>query len=140
MLGQIADWLGLGGQDSPKGGTVVPDSGSGSGGFTNSNFYSSLLTAGLGIAGNYFQQKGQKELMEMSAEQRMKELEYAAANKGGGGGGGGAGAALKIAKMNNLAGLYESYAKMMADSQDDERAIQTGELMTAPINVRASRL
>lgn len=138
ILGDVADWLGFGGQDSPKKGTVVPDSGSGSGGFSNTNFYSALLNAGLGLAGNYFSQKGQKELMEMSAEQRMKELAFAAANKGGGGGGGGGGS--NAAKMATLASLYNNYAQIMAESQDDERAIQTGQMMQAPLIARAGRL
>lgn len=139
MLGQLADWLGVGGQNAPKSGTVVPDSGAG--GFSNSNFYSALLTAGLGLAGNYFSLKGQKDLQEQAAEDRMKELAYIEANKKpAGGGGGGGGSAMKAAKMNALASLYDSYAKTMAASEDDERAIQTGQLMQAPINIRAGKL
>jgi hypothetical protein len=74
----------------------------------------------------------------------MLELEAAAKLKGGGGkgGGGGGGNAMKLAKLNNLAGLYESYAQLMQKGGDIEsqRAIDTGQLMQAPINTRAAKL
>lgn len=127
-------------EEAPSKGTVIPSSTSG--GFDDTNFYSALLTAGVGLAGTYLKQSGEKDLAEQAAEQRMKELAYAAANQkgGGGGGGGGSGSAMKIAKMNNLSALYQNYAQIMSQADDDERAIQTGQLMTNPINARAGRL
>lgn len=112
----------------------------GDGIFGSSGMWSSLITAGTSLAGIYFKQTGDKKLAEQAAKDRMKELEAAAKLKGGGGGGGGA--ALKAAKMSNLAGLYESYAALMQKGGDleSQRAIDTGQLMQAPINIRAGKL
>jgi len=129
-------------------GTVVPNADQntqqGDGYFSSTSFYNSLLTAGLGLAGTYYKQTGDKKMAEEAAKQRMAELEFAAKNKagGGGGGGGGAGTALQIAKMNNLSALYQNYANVIqrgGEAQSDA-AIKTGQLMTAPLNVRAGRL
>ena len=118
---------------------------SSSGGFMNSNFFGGLLNAGVGLAGSYLQASSQKELAEQAAEQRMKELAFAAEQQkkgGGGGGGGGAGAALKIAKMNNLSALYQNYASIMAKAAETESgaALGSGKLITEPLNIRASKL
>lgn len=141
------DFLGMGGDEKPSSGNVVSNSDPGQkgGGFFNSsNFYSSVINAGLGLAGTYFEQAGKKELAEQAAADRMKELAFIAANQkgGGGGGGGGSGSAMKIAKMNNLSQLYANYANLMAKAADTESAaaIEGGKLMQAPINIRASRL
>lgn len=144
-LGQLWDW----GSDAIGGSsTVVPEADQntqqGDGYFSSTPFYTALLQSGLGLAGTYFKQTGDKALAEQAAAQRMKELEFAAKNKGGGGGGGGGGAgtALQIAKMNNLSALYQNYANTITkggETQSDA-AIKTGQLMTAPLNVRAGRL
>lgn len=143
-LSDIWDW---GGEAVAGSGTVVPASDQntqqGDGYFSSTSFYNSLLNAGLGLAGTYFKQTGDKKMAEEAAKQRMAELEAAAKLKGGGGGGGGgAGTALQIARMNNLSALYQNYANVIqrgGEAQSDA-AIKTGQLMTAPLNVRAGRL
>ena len=114
----------------------------GDGIFSSSGLWSSLVTAGTSLAGIYFKQTGDKKMAEEAAKQRMKELEAAAKLKGGGGGGGGGGNAMKLAKLNNLAGLYESYAQLVQKGGEtqSQRAIETGQLMQAPINTRAAKL
>jgi len=144
LSSQISDFL----PGNTSGGSTVvpsPDPGQKGDGFFNSTaFYSSLLNAGLGLAGTYFQQSGQKELAEAAAKQRLAEIEAASKLKagGGGGGGGGAGAALKIAKMNNMAALYQNWANLTQKGGADamEGSIATGKLMTEPINVRLAAL
>lgn len=112
--------------------------------FSSSGFYKSLLEGGIGLAGTYFKQAGDKEMAEQAALQRMKELEYMKANQkpGGGGGGGGAGAALQIAKMNNLSALYQNWAQLAQRSGENlsKTAIDTGQLMQNPIIARAGVL
>lgn len=142
-LSEIGNWISGDEEQKP---TVVSSSDEntqqGDGYFSSTSFYNSVLNAGLGLAGTYFKQSGDKALAEQAAAQRMKELEAAAKLKGGGGGGGGGGSALAAARMNNLSALYQNYANIIqrgGEAQSDA-AIKTGQLMTAPLNVRAGRL
>lgn len=143
-MDDAADYIG----DMFAGGdTVVPEKDQntqrGDGFFGSSGMWSSLITAGTSLAGIYFKQTGDKKMAEEAAKQRMKELEAAAKLKGGGGGGGGGGGnAMKLAKLNNLASLYDSYAALInkGGETQSQRAIDTGQLMQAPINTRAAKL
>lgn len=110
--------------------------------FGSTDFYNSVLNAGLGLAGVYFKQTGDKALAEQAAKQRMAEIAAAAKKGGGGGGGGGAGAAERIAKMNNLAGLYENWGALTQKGGESisAAALKSGELIQNPIMARAGRL
>ena len=109
----------------------------------NSQFYSSLITAGTGLASVYFKQSGDKQLAEEAAKQRMAELAYAAANqKGGGGGGGGGGNAMALAKLNNISQIYQNWAALEHKNGELQAttALKTGEAMQNPIIARAGAL
>lgn len=139
---EIVDFLGGDSNGSTVVNTKDQNTQRGDGFFADSGMWSSLITAGTSLAGIYFKQTGDKKMAEEAAKQRMKELEAAAKLKGGGGGGGGGGNAMKLAKLNNLASLYDSYAKLVQGGGDLEskRAIDTGQMMQAPINTRAAKL
>lgn len=104
----------------------------------DTNFYNSILNAGLGLAGTYFKQTGDKKLAEQAAKQRMAEIAAQLAAKGGGGGGG-AGAALKIAKMNNMSQMYQNYANLTqrGGESQSQAALGTGSLAADPLTARA---
>jgi hypothetical protein len=118
------------------GGGVVPSKDSSS----TTGLWGPLLQGGLGLAGIYFQQKGAKSMAEEAARQRMAEIEAAKAK--GGGGGGGSGLALKLAKMNNLAQLYDSMAKLQAQGGQAimQGANQTANNAIEPILARLGKM
>ncbi|OQB10436.1 MAG: hypothetical protein BWY21_00357 [Parcubacteria group bacterium ADurb.Bin216] len=137
-IGGVVDFVGdlFGGGE-----TAVPnvDPGQKGGGlFGDTNFYSSLISAGTQLAGIYFKQTGDKELAEEAAKQRMKELAFAASQAKGGGGGGGGGSA----KTAALASMYQNWAALAQQGGElqSQRAIETGRLMSEPIIARGARL
>ena len=123
-LSDLAETIGLTGGDS--GGPSI---------------WPSIIEAGTSLAGTYFQLSQNKEQNEAQIQFAKDKLaaELAAAGKGGGkGGGGGAGNALQIARMGNLAQLYQNWGQLAAKAAESESqsAQATGRLGTDPLIAR----
>lgn len=148
-LSQLWDW---GTGDETDIGTVVTshdeNTQHGDGFFGSTNFYNSLLTAGLGLAGTYYKQTGDKQLAEEAAKQRMAEID---ANKEEAAAGLAAklkaakiaaAAQVKAARIATLGGLYQNYGSVVerGGEAQGQSALDTGKNMEAPIITRAGRL
>lgn len=125
-MADLQNMLGLGSGDKSS-----PDSGP--------SIWPSIIQAGTSLAGTYFQLSQNKEQNAAQIQFAKDKLaaELAAAGKGGGGGGG-SGAALQIAKMGNLAQLYQNWGQLAAKAAESEAqsAQATGRLGTDPIIAR----
>ena len=127
-LSDLTDAIGLTGGSSSDGPSIWP----------------SVIQAGTSLAGTYFglkQGKEQSETQLQFAQDKLAAELAAAAAKGGGkggGGGGGGGNALALARMNNLAALYQNWGQLAAKAAESEAqtAQATGRLATDPIIAR----
>lgn len=116
----------------------------GLGGGSNSgpSIWPSIIQAGTSLAGTYFQLDQNRDMNEaqiaLAKDELAAKLALAAKGGGGGGGGGGAGNALQIAKMGNLAQLYQNWGQLAAKAAESESqsAQATGRLATDPIIAR----
>jgi len=115
---------------------------------TESSFFtpgliSSAINAGAGLAGTYFTIGANKENNEAQIQAAKDKLaaELALAGKGGGGGGG-SGQGLQIAKMNNLANLYQNWGQLTQRGGEaaSQAAISTGKNAIDPIIARLAAL
>lgn len=112
---------------------------SGGGASGGASLWPSIIQAGTSLAGTYFQLSQNKDANDAQIQFAKDKLaaELAAASKGGGGGGG-AGNALQIARMGNLAQLYQNWGQLAAKAAESESqsAQATGRLATDPIIAR----
>ena len=123
-LSDLADTIGLGGGAS-SGPSIWP----------------SIIQAGTSLAGTYFQLDQNKDMNNAQIQLAKDELAAKlalAAKGGGGGGGGGSGNALQIARMGNLAQLYQNWGQLAAKAAESESqsAQATGRLGTDPVIAR----
>lgn len=129
-LSDITDAIGI------TGGATTPSTGA-----NQTSIWPSLIEAGTSLAGVYFGQKGAKESNDLQMQIAKDKLaaELAAAGKGGGGGGGNA---MALAKLNNLAAMYQNYANLTQKGGTDlaNSAQATGKLGTDPIIARLGAL
>jgi len=106
------------------------------------SIWPSIIQAGTSLAGTYFQLDQNRDMNEaqiaLAKDELAAKLALAAKGGGGGGGGGGSGAALQIAKMGNLAQLYQNWGQLAAKAAESESqsAQATGRLATDPIIAR----
>lgn len=123
-LSDITDAIGITG-DAPSSGA------------NQTSIWPSLIDAGAGLAGTYFTLKGNKEANDLQM-QIAKDKLAAELAKGSGGGGGGGGNAMALAKLNNLAAMYQNYANLTQKGGTDlaNTAATTGKLGTDPIIAR----
>jgi hypothetical protein len=113
--------------------------GSGGAGGSSSSIWPSIIDAGTSLAGTYFTLQGNKQANDDSIALEKEKLAAQlalAASAGGGGGGGGSG--LAIAKMNNLANLYQNWGALAQKGGEtmSQAALGTGRLATDPITAR----
>lgn len=145
-------------------GSVIPNITGQSDGsiWNNGNFLGSLLSAGTGLAGSYFQQSGQSSLASQYAQQaadqlaaekemKLKELENSRAIAGIYAGASKAGAAAQVAaanvaaqaqKKNTLANMYNNWAALTEKGGEAQMqgALGTGKTVSDAISTRSGVL
>ena len=159
-LSDIADWAGSAFEGSSVGGNVPPSVASSSSSiWSNPNLWGSIITAGSGLAGNYFNQQNAASMndaqiaMAQNQIEAQKEIEaqrQANALKMAGTAAGAqvaaakisAGAQLGVARKNNLQQLYSQWATntRQAGADEADAAVKTGQLMQSPILARLQAL
>lgn len=130
-LSDLTDAVGL------TGGKETDSKGNASG--SSASMWPSIINAGTSLAGTYFSLSQNKDINDANIKQRQAEMEAALAK---GGGGGGAGNGMAIAKMNNLANLYQNWGQLhsKAAQTQSNALINTGRMGQDPIIARASVL
>jgi hypothetical protein len=118
-------------------GSIFDSGSTTSSGANQTSIWPSLIDAGAGLAGTYFTLKGNKEANDLQM-QIAKDKLAAELAKGSGGSGGGGGNAMALAKLNNLAAMYQNYANLTQKGGTDlaNTAATTGKLGTDPIIAR----
>lgn len=141
MSSWLPDWLNsiFGSGDSGESSTVIGhDNNKNEGdGVWTKDLLGSVIKAGTGLAGVYFQQSQNKDIAEQYAQQTAAQIaaekEANAAKLA---------AQIKIARMNNLGALYNNWASVTERGGEAgaQAALQTGRNAIDPIATRAAVL